>query len=110
MLILQTSPLCTVLDGYDNLAKLAGTKVTKDGDATEITELTDLNLETKLDTSICTVVIFCDIKIALPEVSGVVTPYGVYKIILYGPTETSDVADWEVRLCKIANGTFLWSF
>ena len=99
------------MDGYDNLAKLADTKVAKVGDATEIiTELTDLNLETKLDTSVCAAGAACQIWIALPEVSGVVTPYGVYKIILYGPTETSDVADWEVRLCKIADGTFSWSF
>ena len=99
------------MDGYDNLAKLADTKVAKVGDATEIiTELTDLNLETKLDTSVCKGGDACEIKIALPKVASGDTQYGVYKIILYGPTETSDVADWEVRLCKIADGTFSWSF
>ncbi|XP_063693507.1 uncharacterized protein LOC134825280 [Bolinopsis microptera] len=93
-----------MLDGYDNLAKLDDTMVFKVGGSPLITELTDLNLETKLDTAVCTVGASCELRIALPEPDS---PYGVYKIILYGPTETSDVAGWEaeIKLLEEAPGS-----
>ena len=82
-----------MLDGFENLAKDAVVAV----GGTTLTELTDLNLETKLSDSACSAGASCEIKITL---AGGPIVWGIYKVIIYGPSESSDVSGWQVKFCR----------
>eukprot|EP00116_Pleurobrachia_bachei_P000427 sb/3460689/ len=80
------------LEGYDQLS----TTVKISGSATEITELTDLNLQTVVTgiTAGSTATVIIDLEGD--------DPYGIFKIMIYGKETSTDVSGWTAT-AKIAS-------
>ena len=83
-----------MLDGYENLAKDSEVH----HNSNPITELNDLNLETKITT--CTAGAACEVEMIMPSTASTAV-HGIFKVVLYGSSESSDMAGWTVSTTTV---------